>query len=87
MEIRKFKHVKNGKTVYAVIGAESAQEAKEFVYKYKKAEWLDFNINHNTCDGTIYKNNLYVGDINVSDKNKTPCIIVYRKTIDVMSYV
>ena len=86
MEIRKFKHVQSGKTMYAVIGAKSIHEAKEFVYKYKKVEWFDFNITHSTCAGTIYKNNLYIGDINVSDKNKTPCIIVYRKTIDVMNY-
>lgn len=87
MEIRKFKHVKNGKTVYAVIGANSIQEAKELVYRYKKAEWSDFMTNHDACLGTIYKNNLYVGGINISDKNKKPCIIVYRKTIDVMSYL
>lgn len=87
MEIRKFKHVKNGKTVYAVVGADSIQEAKEFVYRYKKAEWSDFMTNHDACLGTIYKNNLYVGGINISDKNKKPCIIVYRKTIDVMSYL
>lgn len=87
MEIRKFKHVKNGKTVYAVVGADSIQEAKEFVYRYKKAEWSDFMTNHDACLGMIYKNNLYVGGINISDKNKKPCIIVYRKTIDVMSYL
>lgn len=86
MEIRKFKHVENGKTVYAVIGAKSVQEAKEFVYKYKKAEWIDFNINHDTCTGTIYNNNLYVGDIDVANKNKIPCIIVYRKTINIKNY-
>lgn len=86
MEIRKFKHVKNGKTVYAVIGAESIHDAKEFVYRYKKAEWIDFMANHDACIGTIYKNNLYVGTVSGADKDKIPCIIVYRKTIDVMSY-
>lgn len=87
MEIRKFKHVQSGKTMYAVIGADSFTDALKLVYRYKKAELSDFMVNHNVCLGTIYKNNLYVGDINVSDKNKTPCIIVYRKTIDIMSYV
>ena len=87
MKIRKFKHVENGKTIYAVIGADSITDALKFVYRYKKAEISDFMKNHNACLGTIYKNNLYVGGINISDKNRTPCIIVYRKTIDVMSYI
>ena len=86
MELRKFKHVKNNKTVYAVIGAKDIKEAMDYVYRYKKAEYLDFNINHKATTGYIYKNNLYVGKSNISIKKQISCIIVYRKTIDIMSY-
>ena len=87
MELRKFKHVKNNKTVYAVIGANSINEAMDYVYKYKKAEYVDFSINHRAAVGYIYKNNLYVGRVlDAPIKEQIPCIIVYRKTIDVLSY-
>ncbi len=87
MEIRKFKHVANNKIMYAVIGTEDGKQAMDYVYKYKKAEYIDFYINHDWIYGSIYKNNLYVGTVLDAPLNKqTPCIIVYRKTIDIENY-
>lgn len=88
MKIKKFRHVKNNKVVYAVIGTQDINEAMNYVYKYKKAEYTDFYINHDAVVGSIYKGNLYVNTIfDVPISKQTPCIIVFRKTIDVMSYV
>lgn len=87
MEIRKFKYVENNKIVYAVIGTENTKQAMDYVYKYKKAEYIDFYTNHDCINGSIYKNNLYVGLIsNIPLNKQIPCIIVYRKTIDVKKY-
>lgn len=81
--IKTFRHVKSGKTMYAVTGEKDNAKALESVRKFKK-KGDNFNKEHNICDGTIYNNKLYVGTVN--RKKITPCKIVYRKTIDISDF-
>ena len=81
--IKTFTHVKNGKTMYAVTGETDNAMALEAVRKFRK-RGKSFTTDHKVCDGTIYKNKLYVGDIDRS--SKTPCKIVYRNTIDISEF-
>ena len=83
MEIIKF-YFENGKVIYAVKGANNHLDALNYVCYYKKANKADFLSSHDVCLGTIYDDNLYVGDFD--NKHKSNCVIVYRNTIDVKKY-
>lgn len=87
MEIRKFKHIKNNKTVYAVIGAKSSDDAREFVRKYKKINHKLFQNEYacycDCCINTI-NNKLYVSK--ATAKHEKPCYIIAKSTIDILGY-
>ena len=84
MNIEKFRSVDENKTVYAVTGANNYSEALNYVCQYKKANKADFFMTHDVCLGTMYNDDLYVGDFD--SKHKTNCIIVFRNTIDMKKY-
>lgn len=91
MEIKKFKHVNNDgiiddnrTTVYAVFGAVSADAAKYEVYKYKKMDYLSFELHYkcypNCCLNT--RNNKLYAEI-ASTKYEKPCYIIAKDTIKI----
>lgn len=89
MQIEKFTHVDNGKTIYAVIGEPDAETAMIEVCRYKKDSKDEFMKTHKIYTGLIKNKKLYVINIDVSkDYDKmTPCYIVARDSIDLDSYI
>lgn len=84
MSIEKFCSIDEKKTMYAVTGVSNFNDALNYVCRYKKANKTEFLRTHNVCLGTIYNNQLYVGDFN--NKYKSNCVIVFRNTINVKKY-
>jgi hypothetical protein len=90
MKIKKFCHVDNGKTVYAVIGESDRFNALKEVCQYKKANSIDFYNTHNIYTGLIKNKKLYRIDIDVNDSfgaGIEPCYIIARDTIDIDKYI
>lgn len=94
MRIEKFRHVDNGKIVYAVIGASDKKTAMTEVCRYKKDSKDRFMKEHKIYTGLIKKNQfgvdeLYMEKIDVSKKYKNyiPCYVIARNTIDLISYM
>ena len=94
MRIEKFRHVDNGKIIYAVIGTSDKKTAMTEVCRYKKDSKTRFMKEHKIYTGLIKKNKsheeeLYMTDIDVSKhyKNSTPCYVVARNTIDLVGYM
>lgn len=89
MQIEKFTHVDNGKTIYAVIGEPDKHNAMIEVCRYKKDSKDEFMRTHKIYTGLIKNKKLYVINIDVSKNydNLTPCYIVARDSIDLDSYI
>ena len=94
MKIEKFRHVDSGKTIYAVINAPTKKAAMTEVCRYKKDSKDRFMKEHKIYTGLIKKNQfgieeLYIEKIDVSKKykNYTPCYVIARDTIDLISYM
>ena len=89
MQIEKFTHVDNGKTIYAVIGEPNAETAMIEVCRYKKDSKDEFMKTHNIYTGLIKGKKLYVINIDVTKDydNLTPCYIIARDSIDLDSYI
>ena len=87
MEIRKFKHVDNGRLVYAIIGAKSSEEADKFLYKYLKISYMNYINNYRMYKGCIntLTNELYVSTPSLL-KHEKPCYIIANKNLDIMKY-
>ena len=84
MNIEKFCSVDEKKTVYAVTGATNFNDALNYVCQYKKANKAEFLKTHDVCLGTMYNNELYVGDLNKT--HKCNCVIVFGNTINMKKY-
>ena len=90
MRIEKFSHVDDGRTVYAVIGAENPMVAMKEVCRYKKENATKFFVNNIIYTGLIKNKKLYRIEINVNDtfdKTLTPCYIIARDNIDIDKYL
>ena len=89
MQIEKFTHVDNGKTIYAVIGEPDAETAMIEVCRYKKDSKDEFMRTHKIYTGLIKNKKLYVINIDVSKDydDLTPCYIIARDSIDIDSYI
>ena len=89
MQIKKFTHVDNGKTIYAVVGESNADTAMIEVCRYKKDSKEEFMKSHNIYTGLIKGKKLYVINIDVTQDfgNLTPCYIIARDSIDLDSYI
>ena len=90
MQIKKFTHVDNGKTIYAVIGEPDRYNALIEVCRYKKDSKEEFLKSHNIYTGLIHNKKLYIINIDVNDVfgvGYTPCYIIARDTIDLDSYI
>ena len=66
MQIKKFTHVDNGKTIYAVIGEPDKHNAMIEVCRYKKDSKDEFMRTHKIYTGLIKNKKLYVINIDVS---------------------
>ena len=89
MQIEKFTHVDNGKTIYAVIGESNKEEAMLAVCRYKKDSKDEFMNTHHIYTGLIKDKKLYVINIDVTKDydNLIPCYIIARDSIDLDSYM
>lgn len=89
MQIEKFTHIENGKTIYAVIGEPDKNNAMLEVCRYKKDSKDEFMKTHKIYTGLIKNKKLYVINIDVSKDydNLTSCYIIARDTIDLDSYI
>ena len=89
MQIEKFTHVQNKKTLYAVIGTSNKDEALTEVCRYKKDSFEKFMQEHKIYTGLIKGKKLYVINIDVSKDydDLIPCFIVARDSIDLDSYI
>lgn len=89
MQIRKFTHVDNGKTLYAVIGEPNADTAMIEVCRYKKEARNIFLRTHNIYTGLIKGKKLYVINIDMTRNydDLIPCYIIARDSIDLDSYI
>ena len=89
MQIKKFTHVENGKTIYAVIGEPDKDNAMIEVCRYKKDSKDEFMRTHKIYTGLIKNKKLYVINIDVSKNydDLTPCYIIARDSIDLDSYI
>ena len=89
MQIEKFTHVDNGKTIYAVIGEPDTETAMIEVCRYKKDSKDEFMRTHKIYTGLIKNKKLYVINIDVSKDydDLTPCYIIARDSIDLDSYI
>ena len=63
MQIEKFTHVDNGKTIYAVIGEPDAETAMIEVCRYKKDSKDEFMRTHKIYTGLIKNKKLYISDM------------------------
>ena len=90
MQIEKFTHVDNGKTIYAVIGERDRYNALIAGCRYKKDSKDEFLKSHNIYTGLIHNKKLYIINIDVEDVfgvGYTPCYVVARDSIDLDSYI
>ena len=94
MRIEKFRHVDNGKTIYAVVGASDTKTALIEVCRYKKDAKARFMKEHKIYKGLIKKNKSRADELYMIDtdtlkkyKNYTPCYVVARNSIDLVSYM
>ena len=89
MQIKKFTHIENGKTIYAVIGVPNEYNAKLAVCRYKKDAKDEFMNTHKIYTGLIKGKKLYVINIDVTQDfgNLIPCYIIARDSIDLDSYI
>ena len=89
MQIKKFTHVDNGKTIYAVIGEPNVEKAMIEVCRYKKDSKDEFMNTHKIYTGLIKGKKLYVINIDVTQNfdNLIPCYIIARDSIDLDSYI
>lgn len=89
MQIEKFTHIDNGKTIYAVIGESDGEKAMIEVCRYKKDSKEEFMKTHKIYTGLIKNKKLYVINIDVSKDydDLIPCYIIARDSIDLDSYI
>ena len=89
MQVKKFTHVDNGKTIYAVVGEPNAETAMIEVCRYKKDSKDEFMKTHKIYTGLIKNKKLYVINIDISKNydDLTPCYIIARDSIDLDSYI
>lgn len=88
MIIKKFKYVKNGNVVYAVLGANNSDEALEKVYMYKHSNKNEFYDKYTVYNGLIEGDNLYVlKKGNTKKRNGKICYIVASKSIQMEEFM
>lgn len=90
MQIEKFTHLENGKTLYAVIGEPSKYEALLEVCRYKKESQERFFKENTAYTGLIKGKKLYLINIDVEadfGKDLKPCYVIAKDSIDLDNYI